>query len=252
MADNDLKEIVLDTNKMPWEERYNPRQGKSSYRKLLWTDPETGVYIHLRHYPAGFKTPWHRHPMGHGMFVLQGHLQTNSGVYGPGTFVWHPEGILAEHGGTADEDVYLLFFTNKKYDIEYDDSENPVDTSGLKETVIDTNKMPWEERYNPRQGRSSYRKLLLDDPETGVYFHLRHYPAGFKTPWHTHPMAHGMFVLQGRLKTTYGEYGPGNFVWDPEGLIAEHGGADDEDVYLLFITNKKYGINYLDHYRKAE
>jgi anti-sigma factor ChrR (cupin superfamily) len=242
---SEMKEWVLHSNKMDWEERYNPRQGKSSYRKLFITDPETGVYVHLRHYPAGFKTPWHRHPMAHGMFVLWGHLKTTYGVYGPGTFVYDPEGILAEHGGADDEDVWLLFFTNKKYDINYDDSENPVDNSGLKEIVIDTNKMDWEERYNPLLDRTSYRKLLLNDKETGVYFHLRHYPKGFRTPMHTHPCSHGMFVLAGKLQTSYGTYEPGDFVWCPEGVAEEHGAPDDEDCYCLFLTNKPFRVDYI-------
>lgn len=242
----EIKELVFHTDEMPWEERYNPRQKKSSYRKLLIQDPETGVYIHIRHYPAGFKTPWHRHPMGHGMYILQGHLKTNFGVYGPGEFVWHPEGILAEHGGTEDEDVILLFFTNKTYGINYDDSEHPVDHSGLKETVLDTSTMPWETRFNPRVGSASYRKLMLQDPETGVYFHLRHYPRGFRTPLHTHPCAHGMLVLQGTLQTSFGTYKPHDFVWSPEGIREEHGASDEEDCYCLFVTNKGFRVDYVD------
>jgi quercetin dioxygenase-like cupin family protein len=53
------------------------------------------------------------------MYVLEGTLQTGSGMYGPGSFVWFPEGIEMEHGATAEADVTVLFITNKPFDIHY-------------------------------------------------------------------------------------------------------------------------------------
>ena len=54
-----------------------------------------------------------------------------------------------------------------------------------------------------------------------------------------------MYVLKGTLHTDKGDFGPGSFVWWKEGAIAEHGGLD-EDVTVVFITNKAFNINYLD------
>jgi len=120
---NDLsqskKAIVVDVNAMPWEERPNKKLGKSNYRKMLIQDPDTGMNVNLRRYPAGFMTTWHTHPCAHGLYVLEGTLKTNEGCYGPGMFVWFPEGILAEHGATEESDVLVLFITNKKFDIHY-------------------------------------------------------------------------------------------------------------------------------------
>ena len=117
--DTELKVISSDATSLTWDERPNARIGMSSYRKLLHFDGETGMSVSLNFYPKGYVTTWHTHPCGHGMYVLEGILKTHEGVYGPGSFVWFPEGIVAEHGATAETDVLTLFITNKRFDIHY-------------------------------------------------------------------------------------------------------------------------------------
>jgi hypothetical protein len=51
--------------------------------------------------------------------------------------------------------------------------------------------------------------------------------------------------LSGTLNTHQGTYGPGSFVWFPEGGSMEHGATDDEDCTFLFITNKPFDIHHL-------
>jgi quercetin dioxygenase-like cupin family protein len=111
-------------------------------------------------------------------------------------------------------------------------------------TVLDTNAMPWEDRPNEKIGRTLYRKNLFEDPDTGMEVRLVRYPAGVINPLHTHPCAHGMYVLEGTLVTHQGSYGPGTFVWFPEGSVMEHGAAPEQDVVVLFITNKPFEIHY--------
>ena len=111
---------------------------------------------------------------------------------------------------------------------------------------IDTTTMPWEERYVTALGKTNFRKLLLDDPDTGMEIRLLRYPAGFVTTWHTHPCAHGMYVLEGTLVTHVGNFGPGGFVWFPEGTLMEHGATAHSDVVMLFITNKKFDIHFTE------
>ena len=110
--------------------------------------------------------------------------------------------------------------------------------------AIDTRALPWEERFNEKIGRALYRKNLVEDAETGMEIRLVRYPAGIVNPSHTHPCAHGMYVLEGTLVTHAGEYGPGHFVWFPEGLVMEHGATAEQDVTVLFITNKRFEIHY--------
>ena len=111
--------VAIDTRQLPWQERFNEKLGKNLYRKDLYTDPETGMEIRLVRYPAGVINPAHTHPCGHGMYVLQGTLVTHEGRFGPGHFVWFPEGETMEHGAAADGDVIVLFVTNKAFRIDY-------------------------------------------------------------------------------------------------------------------------------------
>jgi quercetin dioxygenase-like cupin family protein len=116
--------VVIDTNVIPWVEVFNDKIGRTLLRKELLTDPETGVLIRLVRYPAGVINPQHTHPCGHGMYVLDGNLVTHQGTFGPGTFVWFPEGDLMEHGASADGDVTVLFVTNKAFRIDYVDESS--------------------------------------------------------------------------------------------------------------------------------
>jgi quercetin dioxygenase-like cupin family protein len=113
------KVIAIDAASKPWEERLNEPTGKMLYRKNLYTDPDTGREVRMVRYPKGFINPLHTHNCAHGMYVLEGTLQTHEGSYGPGHFVWFPEGNRMEHGATADGDVTVLFITNKPFDIHY-------------------------------------------------------------------------------------------------------------------------------------
>ena len=111
--------------------------------------------------------------------------------------------------------------------------------------AIDTKSMPWEERSNPNVRGKIFRKEIMTDPETGVLFRLVRYPAGVINPSHTHPCAHGMYVLDGTLVTHSGSYGPGHFVWFPEGEVMVHGATAERDVTVLLVTNKSFEIRYV-------
>lgn len=115
------KMININTNDVPWEERFQEALGQTMFLKELLKDPDTGMIIRLVRYPAGFLNKWHYHTCSHGMFVLEGTLLTHAGQHGAGSFVWFPEGMRMEHGATAETDVTALFITNKQFDIHYVD-----------------------------------------------------------------------------------------------------------------------------------
>ena len=121
MTTNQL--TAVDANSLPWEERFNERIGRALFRKNLFTDPETGMEIRLVRYPAGIINPAHTHPCGHGMYVLEGTLVTHAGTFGPGSFVWFPEGEVMEHGASPTADVTVVFITNKPFRIDYINAE---------------------------------------------------------------------------------------------------------------------------------
>lgn len=113
------KMLVIDVQALPWEARFNATLGRTIYRKDLVRDPETGMEVRVVRYPAGVINVRHTHPCAHGMYVLEGTLVTHAGNYGPGTFLWFPEGLVMEHGATAESDVTVLFITNKPFEIHY-------------------------------------------------------------------------------------------------------------------------------------
>ena len=111
--------LAIDTNEMAWEERIREEIGQAIFRKVLFTESETGCLFQLVRYPAGVVNPNHTHPCGHAIFVLEGNLLTHKGTFGPGSFIWFPEGEVMEHGATQDEDVTVLLVSNKAFDISY-------------------------------------------------------------------------------------------------------------------------------------
>jgi quercetin dioxygenase-like cupin family protein len=111
--------------------------------------------------------------------------------------------------------------------------------------VTDTTTAEWQDFPVPAIGAVLDHVPLLDDPDTGMQVIKMVYRAGFTNPWHTHPCGHGIYVLDGTLNTHQGTYGPGSFVWFPEGGSMEHGATDDADCTFLFITNKPFDIHHL-------
>lgn len=109
---------------------------------------------------------------------------------------------------------------------------------------INSNALPWEERTIEPTEAKIYRKNLYTDPDTGMEIRLVRYPAGVINPTHTHPCAHGMYVLEGTLVTSAGSFGAGSFVWFSEGETMHHGATAETDVTVVFITNKPFQIHY--------
>jgi quercetin dioxygenase-like cupin family protein len=109
----------FDSNTMPWGELYIEQLKVGIPVKAFISDPDTGMSVQKIKYVAGFTNIWHSHNCSHGIYVLDGILKTHEGTFGPGSFVWFPEGMLMEHGATEANDVTVLFITNKPFDIHY-------------------------------------------------------------------------------------------------------------------------------------
>ncbi|MGY1644239.1 cupin domain-containing protein [Geodermatophilus sp. SYSU D00703] len=83
-------------------------------------------------------------------------------------------------------------------------------------TVVDTTTAEWVGFPIPELGVDLELIPLVDDPDTGMQVVKVVYRAGSTNVWHTHPCAHGMYVLEGTLETHQGSYGPGSFVCSPK------------------------------------
>jgi quercetin dioxygenase-like cupin family protein len=114
---------VIDTKAVEWDKSFNPRLGVDLGRLMLRKDPDNGAEIRMIRYPKGIVNPKHTHPCGHGIFVLEGKLRTHKGTYGPGTWVWFPEGETMEHGATDEADMTGIFITDRAFEIFYKDDE---------------------------------------------------------------------------------------------------------------------------------
>ena len=112
--------------------------------------------------------------------------------------------------------------------------------------TVDVNSTEWEASFNPKLGVDLGRLMLRKDPRSSAEIRMIRYPKGVLNPAHTHPCGHGIYVLEGTLRTHRGEYGPGTWVWFPEGSVMEHGATDDGDVVGIFITDGAFEIDYQD------
>ncbi|WP_416908520.1 MAG: cupin domain-containing protein [Polymorphobacter sp.] len=110
--------------------------------------------------------------------------------------------------------------------------------------VVMPSEIDWSEVMMDQIGRPFFIKPLLDEPDTGMSVVMLRYPAGLTNPHHSHGCGHGMYVLEGTLVTHNGEFGPGSFVWFPEGEAMQHGASPEGDMVALFITNKPFTIDY--------
>ena len=91
--------------------------GHGRFKEMV-TEPKTGMVVDVTYYPKGYSLGWHRHSCAHGMYIIEGSLQTNLGIVKKGEFVWFPAGVEMDHGATALEDCTFLFITNAPFDIE--------------------------------------------------------------------------------------------------------------------------------------
>lgn len=114
-----LQKEVVDVKGKEWFYRATSTDGKIFGKKGIVLDEDTGIQINYMNYPAGFTTYKHKHPAGHGFFVISGQLQSGGNFYGPDTFIWYPEGYITDHGASAYEDLLCLQISNKAFSIEY-------------------------------------------------------------------------------------------------------------------------------------
>jgi quercetin dioxygenase-like cupin family protein len=118
--------VAVTAGSLEWSRNQRHQERVTYFMKPLFTDPKTGQAVMLIRYPAGQMNPSHSHPVGHGIYVLEGSLVTHRGTFGPNTFVWFPPGELMTHGASPDTDVVALFMAPPGCSTEY--ALPPLDT----------------------------------------------------------------------------------------------------------------------------
>lgn len=153
-------------------------QEEGAYRKALHSG-EDGMVLELVYYPAGTAAPAHTHSNSHGLYVLEGVLQTDRGSFEKGQFVWFPAGVSASHGAGFECDARVLSITNSAQS----DAATAVYAAGEGEAgtirTVNAERMPWK-----AEGRCSVRLLLgPGDFEAGIMVKELLYAKGCFTPW---------------------------------------------------------------------
>jgi quercetin dioxygenase-like cupin family protein len=65
--------------------------------RLLYADPGTGAEHYLVDYPAGMKAARHHHTAAHTVVVLDGAMEVNGRVLGPGSYCHFPARTSMHH-----------------------------------------------------------------------------------------------------------------------------------------------------------
>lgn len=79
--------------------------------RLLYEDPGSGAEHYLIRYPAGLRTRLHRHTAAHTIVVLDGRLEVNGQVIGPGSYGHFPAGEAMRHAPADGGDcLFVIIF----------------------------------------------------------------------------------------------------------------------------------------------
>lgn len=86
--------------------------------RLLCEDPASGEEHYLIRYPPGTRGHVHRHTAGHTFVVLEGSLDADGRVIGPGSYAHFPAGEAMRHQAGGDEGCLFVAIFHGPFDVE--------------------------------------------------------------------------------------------------------------------------------------
>lgn len=86
--------------------------------RLLYEDPESGEEHYVVRYPAGVRSRMHRHSAAHTLVVIEGHLEANGQVVGPGSYAHFPAGEAMVHQAAGDKPCTFVLLFHGPFDVE--------------------------------------------------------------------------------------------------------------------------------------
>jgi quercetin dioxygenase-like cupin family protein len=85
--------------------------------RLLYEDAQTGEEHYVVRYPPGTRGRAHQHRAAHTILVLDGRLEANGRVFGPGSYVHFPAGEIMTHQATAGEPCLFVLLFHGPFDV---------------------------------------------------------------------------------------------------------------------------------------
>lgn len=201
---------VMDSTAMEWQR--SPAEGIWRKRLEHVGSAEAGRVTSLVRFDPGAHFPFHGHPDGEELFVLEGVFQDEHGNYGPGTFTLSPDG--SDHAPWSDEGC-LIFVKLRQM------------PGGDRDTVVaDSAAMPWTQTGEGREIKVLYAQSGYDEE-----IRLVRLAPGTQVPHHEHPGGEEVFVISGEIADEAGRYGAGTWFRLPDG--SAHAPWSDPGCLLL-------------------
>lgn len=89
--------------------------------RRLFQDPDAGTEHFLVRYPIGLAAKRHRHTASQTIIVLEGRLQIDDRVIGPGGYCHFPAGETMHHAPAEGESCLLITIFDGPFDVEIAD-----------------------------------------------------------------------------------------------------------------------------------
>lgn len=86
--------------------------------RLLYRDPTSGAEHYLVRYPAGLEAQWHRHTAAHTIVVIEGRLEANDELVGPGGYCHFPAGQTMHHAPADGQSCLFVTIFDGPFDVQ--------------------------------------------------------------------------------------------------------------------------------------
>lgn len=118
---------AVSTDELRWELSDAPGFPEGAERKLLRSDPATGIGSALRRHPKGYTEPRHYHTTaGHSIYIIEGRMTVGDVEAGPGDFFHFPS--YTAHGPlTSLDDTVFLIWAEGPLDVVFGDPPEDVE-----------------------------------------------------------------------------------------------------------------------------